>query len=80
MVYYRQQPQQWRTIDAPRVAIVGGKGAGPCYFSTLNIRCIGEIGIYTLYRQLRENFPMGVGLCSEVRPYKIPLIAYFWGE
>jgi len=31
-------------------------------------------------RQPRENFPIGVGLYNEVRPYKILLVGYFWGE
>ena len=56
----------------------GGEGAGPCYFSTLNIRCIGELVFIPYTRQPRENFHIGVGLRSEVRPYKIPLVAYFW--
>jgi len=40
----------------------------------------GRIGIYTLYRQPYEIFSIGVGLRNEVRPYKIPLVGYFWGE
>ena len=45
----------------------GGEGAGPCYFSTLNIRCIGELVFIPYTRQPRENFPIGVGLRNEVR-------------
>jgi hypothetical protein len=38
----------------------------------LHRRCSG--GVYTLIiREPREKFPMGVGLCNEVRPLKIPV-------
>ncbi len=41
---------------------------------------MGELVFIPYIRQPRENFPMGVGLGSEVRPYRIPLVGYFWGE
>ena len=72
--HYRQPPYYRRTADAPiMVVMVGGKGVGPCYFSTLNIWCIGELVFIPYTRQPREKFPIGVGLRNEVRPYKIPV-------
>ncbi len=41
---------------------------------------MGELVFIPHIDNFVKNFPIGVDLCNEVRPYKIPLIAYFWGE
>ena len=51
-------------------AIVGGKGPACITISILNIKCIGKLVFIPYTDNLIKIFPIGVGLCNEVRPYK----------